>query len=92
MTESRSYPESSNATTVLVLGVVGLFFNVLSPFAWWLGNEEIKAIDAGKRAPENRSVANDGRVLGIIGSVLLAIGILVFVVLLVVGLVVVVAN
>jgi hypothetical protein len=92
MTESRSYPESSNATTVLVLGVVGLFFNIVAPVAWWLGNEEIRAIGAGKRAPENRSVANAGRVLGIIGTVLLVIGLLILLAIVIIGLAVAFSN
>lgn len=92
MTQHGSYPESSNATTVLVLGIVGLFVNLVAPVAWWLGNDEIKAIDAGKRAPENRSVANAGRVLGIIGTVFLVIGFFVLLVFVIVGLIVVVAN
>ena len=64
----------------------------MAPVAWWLGNDEIKAIDAGKRAPENRSVANAGRVLGIIGTVFLVIGFFVLLVFVIVGLIVVVAN
>ncbi len=41
-----------------------------------MGNNELAAIDAGRRAPENRGTANAGRILGIIGTVLLALSIL----------------
>lgn len=83
--ESSAYPEASQATTVLVLGIIGLVFcQILGPFAWVMGNKELEAIDAGRRAPENRGTANAGRILGIISTVLLAIS-LVFIVLLVAG-------
>jgi hypothetical protein len=59
---------------VLVLGILGLVVcQVLGPFAWVMGNRELEAIDAGRRPPENRGTANAGRVLGIVGTVLLAL-------------------
>jgi len=72
--ESSAYPEASQATTVLVLGILGLVVcQILGPFAWVMGNKELEAIDAGRRAPENRGTANAGRILGIIATVLLAV-------------------
>jgi uncharacterized membrane protein YjgN (DUF898 family) len=83
--ESAAYPEQSQATTVLVLGILGIVIcGILAPFAWNMGNKELAAIDAGRRAPENRGTANAGRILGIIGTVLLAVG-LVLLVLVIVG-------
>jgi uncharacterized membrane protein YjgN (DUF898 family) len=83
--ESGAYPESSQATTVLVLGILGVVVcGILAPIAWAMGNTELEAIDSGRRPPENRGTANAGRILGIIGTVLLAIGII-FVILLFVG-------
>jgi hypothetical protein len=83
--ESSAYPEASQATTVLVLGIIGLVLcQILGPFAWVMGNKELEAIDAGRRAPENRGTANAGRILGIISTVLLGIS-LVLLVLLVAG-------
>lgn len=76
--QSGSYPEASQATTVLVLGILGLVIcQVLGPFAWVMGNRELEAIDAGRRAPENRGTANAGRILGIISTVLLGIGLII---------------
>lgn len=73
-TDPARYPEPSQATTVLVLGILGLVVcQVLGPFAWVMGNRELEAIDAGRRPPENRGTANAGRVLGIVGTVLLAL-------------------
>lgn len=75
-TDPSQYPEASQATTILVLGILGLVLcQVLGPFAWVMGNNEIAAIDAGRRPPEQRSTANAGRILGIIGTVLLGIGV-----------------
>lgn len=72
------YPEQSRATTVLVLGILGIVVcSILAPIAWYLGNEEVRAIDAGRRDPTNRSTANAGRILGIIGTVLIGMGIVI---------------
>jgi hypothetical protein len=74
------YQEDSQATTILVLGILGLVLcQVLGPFAWVMGNKELAAIDAGTRAPENRGTAQAGKVLGIIATVLMVIGVLFFV-------------
>ena len=77
------YPEGSQAVTVLVVGILGLVLcQVLAPVAWYLGNQEISAIDTGRRPPENRGMAVAGRVLGIIGTVFLAIAVVVGIVVL----------
>lgn len=74
--DASAYPETSQATTVLVLGIIGVVLcQILGPFAWVMGNKELEAIDAGRRAPENRGTANAGKILGIIATVLLAAGI-----------------
>ncbi len=67
-----SYPEPSQATTVLVLGLLGmLVFPPLAPFAWAMGTQELRAVDAGRRSPENRQLARVGQVLGAVMSLLL---------------------
>jgi uncharacterized membrane protein YjgN (DUF898 family) len=77
-TDPSQYPEQSQATTILVMGILGLIIcGILAPFAWVMGNKELTAIDSGLRSPENRSTANAGRILGIIGTVLLGIGLVV---------------
>ena len=70
------YPEDSQATTILVLGILSLVLcQVLGPFAWVMGNKELAGIDAGRRAPQNRGTAQAGRILGIISTVLMIIGV-----------------
>ena len=75
-TGPHGYPESSQATTSLVLGILGLFCAVTAPFAWYIGNKEVAAIDQGLRDPTNRGQAVAGRVLGIIGTVFVMIWLL----------------
>jgi hypothetical protein len=81
------------ATTVLVLGIVGLvggvFFGlpfVVSPVAWVMGRRALREIDASGGALGGRSNAQAGYVLGIIGTVLLALAVVALILILVVGL------
>lgn len=72
-----SYPEASQATAALVVGILSLVVcGILGPFAWRMGNAEIAGIDAGHRDPSNRGTAQAGRILGIIATVLLAFAVL----------------
>ena len=69
------YPEQSQATTILVLGILSIVCcGLLGIAAWVMGNNELKAIDEGRRPPENRGTANAGRICGIVGVVLSALG------------------
>jgi len=77
------YPEASESTTALVLGILGLIVcGILGPFAWYIGNKEVKAIDEGRRDPTNRGTANAGKILGAVGTVFLGVGIIIGVVVL----------
>lgn len=83
----QMYPEQSQATLALVLGIIGLVAcQILGPVAWVIGNNEIRAIDEGRRPPENRGNANAGKILGIISTVLLALGLFIIIALVVIGL------
>ncbi len=69
--------QSSKATIAVVVGVLGIVCcGLLAPVAWYLANEEIKAIDAGRLSEANRGMAQVAKILGIIGSVLLVLGLL----------------
>jgi hypothetical protein len=71
-----------------VLGILGLVLcQVLSPFAWVIGGRAVREIDASRGTVGGRGSANAGRILGIVGTVLLA-GALVVGAVLVAGLVV----
>ncbi|MGC4939508.1 hypothetical protein [Kribbella sp. DT2] len=70
--------DNSNATVALVLGllpfITGLL--ILSPFAWWKGNQAVDEIDAAPGVYNNRGMAVAGRIAGIVGTVLLILVIL----------------
>jgi hypothetical protein len=62
----------SNATTVLVLGILSIVVcELLGPVAWVMGNETLGQMDAGLMDDYNRGSAVAGRILGIIATVLL---------------------
>jgi hypothetical protein len=70
------YPEQGQAVTVLVLGILSIVVcQLLGPFAWKLGNDELRGIAEGRRPPEGLSMAQAGRITGIIGTCLLALGV-----------------
>lgn len=68
------FSEKSQATTILVLGILSLVcLPILGPVAWVLGNQELNAVQQGRRDPANRSTANAGKILGIIGTALILV-------------------
>ncbi len=77
-------PRHPSAMTALVLGIIGLagiafcggVTLVLSPFAWVSGARAVREIDAAQGQLAGRDQANAGRIMGIIGTVLLVLGIL----------------
>lgn len=79
--DQRTAPSSgaqSRATLALILGVIGLIpcCVIIAPAAWVIGHQELKAIDAGRLPEEDRSFALAGMILGIIGTVQLALGLI----------------
>lgn len=71
----QSEPASSRAVWALVLGILGLILcGILAPVAWWLGAAELRDIKAGLAPQSGQGLATAGMVLGIIGTVFLALG------------------
>ena len=72
------YPKASNATTVLVLGILSVALSwplgFLGIIAWTLGNTELREIDGGLRPPDGRGIAKAGRICGIVGTCLFGAG------------------
>jgi hypothetical protein len=76
-------PEEPSATTSMVLGIIGLvgimfcggITLLLSPFAWAIGRKSVREIDANPGRYSGRDKANAGKIMGIIGTVFLALGI-----------------
>jgi quinol-cytochrome oxidoreductase complex cytochrome b subunit len=75
-------PKHPQATLAMVLGIIGLtgvmcyitFF--VAPFAWWIGARSAKEIDAEPGRYSGHGEATAGKIMGIIGTVLLILGIL----------------
>ena len=73
-------PDHPRATTVLVLGILGVVLcQVLGPFAWVMGKRAMNEIDASQGRIGGRGAAQAGYVLGIIGTVLLGVTLLILV-------------
>ncbi len=67
-------PEHPQATTVLILGCLGLAFcGFCAPFAWFKGKKVLAEIDASGGQVGGRSQASAGYVMGIVGTALLGI-------------------
>jgi predicted Zn finger-like uncharacterized protein len=63
-------------TLILVLGILSIVcMHILGPVAWILGNNDLKEIRAGRMDPEGESNTNIGRILGIVGTCLLGLGV-----------------
>jgi hypothetical protein len=77
-------PDHPQATTVLILGVLGIALcQVMAPIAWFLGTKALREIDAAPQQYGGRSQVNVGRILGLVGTILLAlyvVGALIYVV------------
>jgi uncharacterized membrane protein YjgN (DUF898 family) len=70
-------PEHPQATTVLILGILGLVLcQVISPFAWTMGNRVVAEIDASNGQLGGRSAASAGRICGIVGTALIGVALL----------------
>jgi hypothetical protein len=68
------------ATTSLVLGILGVICcSFVAPFAWSIGKKTVNEIDASGGRYEGRGQAQAGYILGIVGTVLLVLGILFFI-------------
>lgn len=79
----RDHPQ---ATTVLVLGILGLVLcQVLAPVAWVMGNRVVNEIDAGMGQVGGRSSANAGRICGIVGTIMMIVAFVLVVGLFVLG-------
>lgn len=81
MTTPSAYPTqqkaSSQAVTALVLGIVGIVCCAFcAPVAWYMGGQELKAIQEGRSSFAGQGMAKAGQILGIIGTILMVLWIL----------------
>ena len=67
-------PEHPQATTAMVLGILGLATcTVFSPFAWRIGKRAVAEIDASNGRLGGRGPAQAGYVTGLIGTIMLGV-------------------
>jgi TRAP-type C4-dicarboxylate transport system permease small subunit len=65
------------ATMSMILGILGLVIcGVIAPFAWNIGKKTMNEIDASGGQLGGRGMAQAGYIMGIIGTVFLALGLL----------------
>ena len=68
------------ATTSLVLGILGVVCcAIAAPFAWSIGKKAVNEIDASGGRLGGRGQAQAGYILGIVGTVLLILAVLFFI-------------
>ncbi len=68
---SADHPQG---TTVLVLGILGIFFPILAPVAWYLGSRALREIRSSGARPGNQQHLVIGRLLGLVMTVLMILG------------------
>jgi hypothetical protein len=62
-------------TLILVFGILGITVcGIFGPIAWIMGNADINEIRAGTMDPSGEQLTNIGRILGIVGTVLIVLG------------------
>ena len=73
-------------TLILVLGILGLVICApLGIAAWIMGSGDLKQMDAGTMDPSGRGNTQAGKICGIIGTILMIIGVIVFGILFTIG-------
>ena len=73
---AASPPTDGQATVALILGILGLCCSILGPVAFFIGQSSRNRIQASGGQLGGYGLATAGWVLGIIDTILLALGIL----------------
>ncbi len=77
-----------NAVLSLVLGIVGILIcSLAAPFAWVLGKRAEEAVAANPGRYSGKEMATAGKILGIISTVLICVGIVVLIIFVIVAVV-----
>lgn len=73
-----TYVQPHRGTLILVLGILGIVLcAVLAPFAWMMGNTDLREMAAGRMDRSGEGLVQAGRICGIIGTVLLIVSVLI---------------
>lgn len=72
MQTPRRFAQPHRGGAILALGIMSLVCcQLLGPVAWIMGQTDLKQIDAGIIDPEGRSLTQIGMILGIVGTILI---------------------
>ena len=85
----RTYPQG---TTILVLGIVGLFVTICAPIAWYMGSKAQKEIAASGMHYSNEQNINIGKIIGMVLTILAIVGIVIAIIFIVIAVVAGVAS
>jgi predicted Zn finger-like uncharacterized protein len=70
-----SYAQPHRGAVVLTLGILSLVIcGLLGPVAWIMGSNDLAAMRAGRMDPEGEGLTRGGMICGIIASILLIVG------------------
>lgn len=70
-------PDHPQATTILVLGLLGVVLcQLVAPFAWVMGKRALNEIDASNGTVGGRNSVMVGYICGIIGTVFIALAVI----------------
>lgn len=71
--------QPARGTTILILGILSIVICALiGPFAWLMGKGDLEKIDQGVMDPSGRDLTKAGMICGIIGTVLLVLSLVWF--------------
>jgi hypothetical protein len=74
----QGFSEPHRGVVVLVLGILGLSVCALcAPIAWYFAKQDLPKMDAGVMDPSGRQFTSIGKILGIVGTVLLGVSLVV---------------
>ena len=85
-------PEHPQGTTILVLGIVGLFVTICAPIAWYMGSKAQKEIAASGQHYSNEQNIAIGKIIGMVLSILAIVGIVIAIIFIMIAIVAGVAT
>lgn len=73
--ERRDYELAHRGGLILALGIIGLVAcGPVGIAAWIMGNNDLKAMEAGQMDPEGRQLTQVGKILGMVATILIIVG------------------
>jgi len=74
--QQQQYVQPHRATTILVLGILGLICcGICAVLAWVFANNDLRKMEMGQMDNSGYETTRTGRILGIIGTALWIVGI-----------------